>query len=319
MRTEGVRIVDSVKETIAIGEQGGLPAHISHHKASGKRAWGKTVETLALVDAARERGVDVTMDVYPYTASSTGLAATLLPAWARDGGLPELRERLADPQTRARVHAEVERVLRRRGVDEDEGGNMRIAGCPFDRGLAGKSLEDAARMYGVEPTAANVADMALSFAAKGGCRTITFGLDEADVTRVIAHPASMIASDGEVPSPGEGAPHPRSYGAFARVLAVYVRERGVLRLEEAVRKMTSFPAMRIGIGDRGVLRPGMKADIAVFDPARVRDVATYDEPHRYAEGFSQVIVNGEVVFEGSAMTSARPGRVLYGPGRARSD
>lgn len=318
MRTEGRRVVESVKETIAIGEEGGLPTHISHHKASGTRAWGKTVETLALVDAARARGVDVTLDVYPYTASATSLQAAL-PPWARDGGEMELRKRLADEATRARIRAEVERTLRGRGFGDDEGGNMRFSGCPFDRGVAGKTLEEATSLYGLEPTVENVAETVLAFAAKGGCRTITFGQDEADVTRVIAHPASMIASDGEVPSPGQGAPHPRSYGTFARVLAVYVRERGVLHLEDAVRKMTSFPAMRIGIADRGVLRPGMKADIAVFDPGRVRDLATYDDPHRYAEGFSHVIVNGEVVFEQGAMTAARPGRVLYGPARARPD
>jgi N-acyl-D-amino-acid deacylase len=140
-------------------------------------------------------------------------------------------------------------------------------------------------------------------------------MDEADVERVIRHPASMIASDGGIPIPGEGVPHPRSYGTFARVLAVYVREKGMLSLEVAVRKMTSFPAQRVGITDRGVIRPGMKADIAVFDPARVRDLATYEQPHQYAEGFSAVLVNGVMVYEGGKMTDARPGRVLFGPAK----
>jgi N-acyl-D-amino-acid deacylase len=140
-------------------------------------------------------------------------------------------------------------------------------------------------------------------------------MGEEDLQRIIVHPAAMIASDGEVPLFGQGAPHPRSYGTFARVLAVYVREKRLLTLEEAVRKMSSFPAARIGLADRGVLRPGMKADIAVFDPARVRDAATFEQPHQYAEGFSHVIVNGQIVYENGAMTAARPGRVLYGPGK----
>jgi N-acyl-D-amino-acid deacylase len=141
-------------------------------------------------------------------------------------------------------------------------------------------------------------------------------IGEEDVQRIIAHPATMIASDGGVTIFGRGAPHPRRYGTFARVLAVYVREKGIITLEDAVRKMSSFPAARIGLSDRGLLRPGMKADIAVFDPARTRDMATYEKPHQYAEGFAYVIVNGRTVYENGVMTPARPGRVLYGPGKA---
>src|SRR5262249_48376246 len=150
----------------------------------------------------------------------------------------------------------------------------------------------------------------------GGCAGVFHAVGEDDVQRVMAHPASMIASDGGVPVFGRGVPHPRSYGTFARVLAVYVREKGSITLEEAVRKMSSFPAARIGLTDRGVLRPGMKADIAVFDPATVRDRATYEKPHQYAEGFAYVIVNGQIVYEHGVMTAARPGKVLYGPGRS---
>ncbi len=146
-------------------------------------------------------------------------------------------------------------------------------------------------------------------------------MSEEDLERILRHPATMIASDGEIPIgigfPKVGVPHPRSYGTFARVLAVYVRERKIVTLEDAVRKMSLLPAQRLGLQDRGLLRPGMKADIAVFDPARVRDTATYDKPHQYAEGFSHVIVNGEVVFERGAMTAARPGKVLYGSAKAR--
>jgi N-acyl-D-aspartate/D-glutamate deacylase len=150
---------------------------------------------------------------------------------------------------------------------------------------------------------------------QGGCQGVFHAISEEDVVRIMRHPASMIASDGDIIVFGRAAPHPRSYGTFARVLGEYVREQKVISLEEAVRKMTSVPAQRVGLQDRGLIRPGMKADIAVFDPARVRDLATFEQPHQYAEGFSYVLVNGEVVVEGNRVTDARPGQVLYGPGR----
>jgi dihydroorotase/N-acyl-D-amino-acid deacylase len=150
---------------------------------------------------------------------------------------------------------------------------------------------------------------------QGGCQGIFHAMSERDLVRIMRHPATMVASDGEVPVFGRANPHPRSYGTFARVLGIYVREKKVLTLEDAVRKMSAAPAARLGLSDRGVLRPGMKADIAVFDPATVRDTATFEKPHQYAEGFSHVIVNGQAVFENGQMTEARPGRVLYGPGR----
>jgi len=165
------------------------------------------------------------------------------------------------------------------------------------------------------PTIENAAETTLWLVERGGCQGIFHAMDEKDLERILRHPAAMIASDGEVPIFGRRNPHPRSYGTFARVLGVYVRGKRVITLEDAVRKMTSFPATRLRLGDRGILRAGMKADIAVFDPATVRDTATYQQPHQYAEGFSMVIVNGQVVYENGAMTSARPGRVLYGPGK----
>ena len=152
---------------------------------------------------------------------------------------------------------------------------------------------------------------------QGGCQGIFHAMSDEDLERIIRHPATMIASDGEVPIYGRANPHPRSYGTFARVLGVYVRDKKLLTLEDAIRKMAAFPAARLGLVDRGVLRPGMKADVVVFDPSRVRDTATYEKPHQYAEGFSCVIVNGQVVFDGTAMSTARPGRVLYGPGKTR--
>jgi dihydroorotase/N-acyl-D-amino-acid deacylase len=171
----------------------------------------------------------------------------------------------------------------------------------------------------MEPTIENAAEATMWIVEQGGCQGIFHAMSDEDLERILRHPATMIASDGEVPIFGRANPHPRSYGTFARVLGVYVREKRLLTLEDAVRRMTSFPASRLRLVDRGILRPGTKADITVFDPATVRDRATFEQPHQYADGFSHVIVNGQVVFEKGEMTAARPGRVLYGPGRVVQD
>jgi dihydroorotase/N-acyl-D-amino-acid deacylase len=313
-REEASRVLESVKETIAIGEEGGLPTQVTHHKVIGQANWGKSVETLRLIDEARARGVDVTIDQYPYTASSTSVAAALFPAWALEGGRQAQAARFKDPAARAKIKAESAARIR----DERGGGdpkNVQFARCEFDPSLAGKTLADATRKRGLEVTLENAAETALWIVEQGGCQGIFHAMSEDDLVRILKHPATMIASDGEVPVFGRANPHPRSYGTFARVLGKYVREQKEITLEDAVRKMTAFPANRLRLADRGVLRPGMKADIAVFDPARVRDAATFTQPHQYAEGFSLVIVNGQVVFENGAMTAARPGRVLYGPGK----
>jgi N-acyl-D-amino-acid deacylase len=311
MRDEAAGVVDSVKETIAIGEQGGLPAQVTHHKIIGTANWGQSTTTLRLIEEARARGVDVTIDQYPYTASSTSIQSALLPTWALEGARDDVRKRLADPSTRAKIKVESVRALQfeRGGGDPT---NVVIARCDWDTELAGKNLAEVTRQRrGLEPTVENAAETAIWIAEQGGCSGVFHAIDEQDLERILRHPATMIGSDGEIPIFGQNAPHPRSYGTFARVLAVYVRERKTLTLEDAVRKMTSFPAQRIGLLDRGLLRPGMKADIVIFDPARVRDLATFDRPHQYAEGFSHVMVNGQVVFESQAMTAARPGKVLY--------
>jgi dihydroorotase/N-acyl-D-amino-acid deacylase len=311
MRNEAAGILDSVRETIAIGEQGSLPTQVTHHKIIGTGNWGRSVDTLRLIDAARARGVDATIDQYPYTASSTALGV-LFPPWALEGGQAEVVKRLKDPVQRQRIKTAVVESLK---VDRGGGDpkNVVIASCGWDPSLAGKDLARITLARGAEPTFDNAAETAMSIIERGGASAIFHAIDEADLERILRHPLTMVASDGEVPIYGKAAPHPRSYGTFARVLAVYVREKGLLALQEAVRKMTSFPAARLGLGDRGVLKTGMKADITVFDPLRVRDAATFENPHQYAEGFAFVLVNGEVIYERGAMTAARPGRVLYGP------
>jgi N-acyl-D-amino-acid deacylase len=223
-------------------------------------------------------------------------------------------QRLKDPEQRAKIKAETVRL-----IETERGGgdpkNVAIVDCSWDKSLAGKNLADVAKLKGMEPTVENAAEATLWIVENGGCRGVFHAIGEEDIERVMRHPATMIASDGEVAIPGRGVPHPRSYGTYARVLGVYVREKHVIPLEEAVRKMSSLPAARLGLPDRGLVRPGLKADLVIFDPATVRDTATYDNPHQYAVGFEQVIVNGQVVFDNGAMTAARPGVVLYGPGK----
>jgi len=313
-RDEASKLMDSVRETIRIGEDGHLATHISHAKAMGAASWGRSEEMLRLVDEARARGVDVTLDQYPYTASSTSVAAALMPAWLLEGGNQQTLARLTDPATRARAKLEViDRIKNERGGGDPK--NVQFASCGFDQSLNGKTLADATHRRDMKETVENAAETAMWIVEQGGCSGIFHAISEDDIVRILKHPATMIGSDGEVPIFGRANPHPRSYGTFARVLGVYVREQHVLTLEDAVRKMTAFPAARLRLTDRGVLRPGMKADVAVFDPATVRDTATYEKPHQYAEGFSIVIVNGQVAYEDGKMTDARPGRVLYGPAR----
>ncbi|MCX7603984.1 MAG: amidohydrolase family protein, partial [Bryobacteraceae bacterium] len=216
MRDETAGVLASVAETIRIGEEGGLPTQVTHHKIIGKANWGRSEETLRLVDEARARGVDVTLDAYPYTASSTGTAA-LFPQWALAGGAQALAERLSAPETRARIKAEiVRRILEDRGGGDPA--NVVLASCRFDPALAGKSLADLARARGLEPAPEAAAEIAIDIQRRGGCSAVYHAISEQDVERILRYRWTMIASDGGVVAPGEGAPHPRNYGTFARVL-----------------------------------------------------------------------------------------------------
>jgi dihydroorotase/N-acyl-D-amino-acid deacylase len=311
MRDEAGRVLESVRETIAIGERGSLPTQVTHHKIIGKANWGKSVETLRLIDEARARGVDVTIDQYPYTASSTSIQGGLIPQWAQEGGREQLLGRLREEGSRRKILAEVSK-----SIETDRGGgdpaNVVLAACAWDRSLGGKSLSQVLRERRRPATIDQAADLVVEIVQKGGCSAIFHAISEDDLVRIMKHPATMIASDASpgIPTFGMDVPHPRAYGTFARVLGVYVREKGVLTLEEAVRKMSSFPAQRMGIEDRGILRPGLKADVVVFNPATITDRATFEKPHQYAEGVSAVIVNGQLTLSGGQMTGERAGRVL---------
>jgi N-acyl-D-amino-acid deacylase len=300
-----------VRDTIAIGERGGLPTQITHHKVIGKANWGRSADTLRLVDEARARGVDVTIDQYPYTASSTSIQGGLLPGWVQEGGREKMLERLRDePSLRRTLNAVTSSIENDRGGGDPA--NIALAACPYDATLAGKNLAQVLRERGRPPTPDQAADLVIEIVQKGGCSAIYHAISEDDLVRIMKHPATMVASDASpgVPTFGKDVPHPRAYGTFARVLGLYVRDKKVLSLEDAVRKMSSFPARRMGLADRGVLRPGMKADIVVFNPATIADQATFERPHQYARGVAHVVVNGQVTLEGGRMTGTRAGRAL---------
>jgi N-acyl-D-amino-acid deacylase len=310
IRDEAAGLLDAMGEAIEIGRRSGAGVQLSHHKAMGSANWGRVRDSLALLERAHS-GQDVLADQYPYTAASTTLLS-LLPGWAVAGGVPAIRERLADPTVRLRL---VEDLARRErgeleaGERQLEPASVVIADVP-DGAMErhrGSSLVEAARAEGI---GAGELVLRLLDEAPAGVPIVWHGMDEADVRAVLAHPLVAVASDGWTLDPAlGGVPHPRSYGTFVRVLGRYVRE-GVLSLEAAVRKMTGLPARRLGMADRGTVAAGMAADLVVFDPDRVVDRATYQQPHAFCDGVSHVVVNGHLVIDGGDDTGAPAGRVL---------
>jgi N-acyl-D-amino-acid deacylase len=308
MRNEDDRLEEAVAEAIAIGEGAAIPVQISHHKAVKPNNWGKVTATLKMIDSARERGVEVTADQYPYIAGSTGLAAAI-PQWAHDGGPKALLARLQNPAERAKIRAQIE------NEPAIGGGWDRVVAMRFrqekNKEFEGLNCVEIGKRRGQAPVDA-VMDILIEENLETG--QIIFGMCEEDVHTVMRHPVVMVGSDGSSVAPYGvtflGKPHPRSYGTFPRVLAKYVREEKVLTLEEAVRKMTSLTARKLGLWDRGIIRPGFVADLVVFDPQTVRDVASFDDPHQYPVGIPYVIVAGEVVIDEGDHTGATPGKAL---------
>lgn len=308
MRNEALEVFESVEELIRISEEAGLPGQITHAKAMGTAMQGRSKDMLALVDAAVERGIDITLDQYPYPAGSTGLTVQF-PRWSRDGGNDRLAERLRNPEMRERIHEElVYQLTHVRGRNDPA--NVQLAFCNFDHSLDGKNLAELLRQSERDVTVPNAATLIIELQEAGGCQAIYHAMHPEDVAIIMQHPRTMISSDGGVEIPGSGHPHPRNYGAYARVLGSYVREQGVLPLQTAIHKMTLMPASRIGLEKRGRIEVGAIADIAVFDAAAVIDRATFADPHQYAEGLVHVFVSGEAVLARGEITGFRPGRVL---------
>lgn len=309
IRSEGDRLEEAVEEALTIGAACGVPVELSHHKASGPRNWGKTEVTLARVTAARAQGQDVTLDVYPYTASATSLSA-ILPHWALAGGPDAALERFADPDTRARILAEVEASEGKGYAGYDR---TRLSGLRADdlRPLEGKTLAEAASVLGKSPGEALLTVLTVERLQVG---MIRFGMDEADVRRVLSYPGTMIGTDGSAIAPDgperERTVHPRTYGTFPRVLGHYVREEHVLTLPDAIRRMTELPAERLGLADRGRIGLGAWADLVLFDPARIADRATFEAPHQVAAGMVGVWVEGVRAADEHGATGERNGRIL---------
>jgi N-acyl-D-amino-acid deacylase len=316
LRNEAAGLLDAMGEAIEVGRRAGAAVQLSHHKAMGRANWGKVRDSLALLERANAAH-DVLADQYPYTAGSTTLLA-LLPGWALAGGVAALRSRLADPAARERIVDDLTRRERgelRSDEEQLDPAGVVIAGVPpgpLER-YRGRSLADSARAEGI---GTSQVVLRLVQGAPGGVPIVWHGMDEADVRTVLAHPLVAVASDGWTVDPGlGGVPHPRSYGTFARVLGRYVREQRVLPLEAAVRKMTGLPARRLGLAERGMIAPGMVADLVVFDPDRVLDRATYTQPHTFCEGVSHVAVNGRLVIDDGQDTTVAAGQVLRHPPR----
>ncbi len=303
LRSEGDRLIESVTEALEIAERAELPLQLSHHKAEGHRNWGKVHQTLQMVDDAIQRGLDVMLDVYPYTAYQTSMAVACLPDWALNGEPAEVLTRLRDPETRPRILHE----MRERYADWE---TALIGSVPGNRALQGLSVAQAAAEAGQSPE-----EFILDLLVKEGLYigVACFNLSEDDLRTVLRYPLTMVGSDGAGNDPHkmrQERPHPRSYGTFPRVLRHYVREEGLLTLEEAIFKMTGLPATRLGLTDRGVLQPGAYADLVVFDYARITDRATFREPHQLAEGVVHLLLNGRWVLRDGQYTGARAGKVL---------
>jgi dihydroorotase/N-acyl-D-amino-acid deacylase len=308
IRNEFDLIIGAIEESITIGRDAGLPVHISHFKVADNTMWGDSTITLGLVESARSEGLDVTIDQYPYTAGSTGLA-NVLPAWARAGSEKDFQARLDDPEIRARIKDDtIDKLNGARAAGDLS--RITVASFPDHPEYAGKTMAEVTIMHGLEPTIENGAEVAMEILYDGSGSAIYHMMVEEDVRRIMTAPFTSIASDGSAVPYGKYVPHLRNYGTFPRVLGRYVREEGLLSLEEAIHKMTGMPASRINLQARGVLAEGMTADIVIFDPETVSDNDDWTSPHQYATGFSHVIVGGTSVIDAGERTTEFPGRVL---------
>lgn len=313
IRNEENSAVEAVNEAINIGKQANIPVQISHFKIGGRSNWGKSDITLGLVKQAREQGWDVTIDQYPYTASSTNLGIRL-PDWAFAGGNDSLKVRLNDPLIRASIKKEMLEQLA--GYKFPNYSYAVVANYPADTTLNGKNISEINKLMGRKAKPKYEAETIMDMVEKGGAQMVYNSMNEVDVRNIMKYPFSMFGADAGVPVPGRGMPHPRGYGTNARVLGKYVRDEKVISMEDAIRRMTSLAAQKFGLNDRGLLLPNYAADIVIFSEAEVNDMATFQKPHAYSKGFKYVLVNGELVVENEKHLGTRSGRALYGPAYA---
>jgi N-acyl-D-aspartate/D-glutamate deacylase len=320
LRGEGDTVLDSIREAIEIGEKANVPVEIFHIKVAGSNNWGRMPELVALINSARARGVDINANQYPYIAANHP-TLPLLPPWALEGGLDKTMERLLDPQLRLRIRHDIENGLpdwNSNYVRQSGGWRGIVIGATHmekNASLPGKNLEEIGRIREKDPADAF---FDLLVEEHGQVTCLPFMMNEKDVQTALREPWVDIASDGSSLSTegllGAGHPHPRNFGTFPRILGHYVRDEKVLTLEDGVRRMTSLPAQRLGLKDRGLLREGYWADVVVFDPSRISDAATFASPRQYPAGINYVMVNGRVVIDQGKHTGERPGVILRGPG-----
>ncbi|HEX4653182.1 MAG TPA: D-aminoacylase [Candidatus Udaeobacter sp.] len=322
MRSEGSRLLEALDELIRISREANIPAEVYHIKASGRENWGKEDQLLAHIEQAQKEGLKISADMYTYMAAGTGLDACL-PPWTEDGGYPALFKRLRDPETRAKIKAEVQKATNSwENLYLDAGGPEHILLVAFKsdklKPLTGKTLAEVAKMRGKDPI-----DTAMDLIAEDESRigTIYFLMSEDNVKKEVVKPWISFGSDeaSQAPEPPftKSNPHPRAYGNFARVLGKYVRDEKIIPMKEAVRRLSGLPATNLGLDHRGFLKEGMFADVVVFDPATIADRATFDKPHQYAIGMKHVFVNGIQVLKDGEHTGAKAGRALWGPGKAK--
>lgn len=309
IRDEENKAVEAINEAINIGKEANIPVQISHFKVGGRSNWGKSNITLDLVKKAREEGWDVTIDQYPYTASSTNLGIRL-PDWTFQGGNDSMKVRLTDPQTRARIKKEMLQQLKDYAFPNYS--YAVVANYDPDSTYNGKNISEINKLLGKKSNAKNEAETIMDMVLAGGAQMVYNSMNEEDVKYIMKYPFSMFAADAGIRVFGQGMPHPRGYGTNSRVLGKYVREEKVLSLEDAIRRMTSLPAQKFGLTDRGLILPNYAADVVVFSEAEVQDLSTFQQPHAYSKGFKYVIVNGELVVENEKHLGTKSGRALYG-------
>ena len=307
MRDEGDSVTQAIEEALHIGREAKMPVEISHFKLSGQQNWGRSKETVPMIIKAREEGLDVTIDQYPYTASSTSLS-TLLPDWVLADGQDSIKARLARPAVRKEVTEYMLKKLKKRKLKNFS--YPVVASFRPDSTFNGKSIEEVNLIKGKKHKAIEEAGTIIEMMEQGGAGMIFHGMSDKDVKAIMQYPFNMFASDASIRIYGSGNPHPRGYGTNARVLSKYVRDEKVISLEEAIRRMTSLPAQKFQLKNRGFLREGYAADIVVFDEQKVQDLSTYDKPHQYTTGFKYVLVNGQLTLADGTHNGTRAGTTL---------
>lgn len=313
MRDEGDSVTYAINEALTIGREANIPVEISHFKLSGQQNWGRSSETVGMIEAARKEGIEVTIDQYPYTASSTSIS-TLIPEDVLADGQDSIRARLQRPEIRKYVTQSMLERLKKRKLKHFS--YAVVAYYQPDTVFNGKSIEQINLLKGRKHNARTETETVMEIMMNGGASAVFHGMGEEDVKRIMRYPFNMFASDATIRVLNAGMPHPRGYGTNARVLAKYVRDEKVLTLEEAIRRMTSLPAQKFQLQNRGLLKEGFAADIVVFDEKTVQDISTFDKPHAYSKGFHHVLVNGVMTVENEVHTGARAGRSLTGARRA---